>query len=73
MEVQPVDHLVHDLALRPEGDADEIELIFGDGRNGGAVRLVVTGLEQLLRVDRQLTFRLIARSYARRIAAASAS
>jgi len=42
MEPQPVDDRVDGLALGAKGDADEIEIFGGDGRDGGPVRLVAT-------------------------------
>jgi hypothetical protein len=51
VEAQPVDDLVDRLALGTEGDPDQIEVLRGDTGDGGAVRLVVIGREELLRVE----------------------
>ena len=51
MEVQSVDDLVDSPSLGAEPDADKVELVRGDGGNGGAVRFVVVGGEELAGVD----------------------
>jgi hypothetical protein len=49
---QPADHGVRDLVRRAQREADEVELRRRDGADGGAVRVVVPGREQLGGVDR---------------------
>jgi hypothetical protein len=51
MKAQPVEDLVHRLPLGAERDPDEIEILCRDTGDRGAVRLVMIGREQLLRVD----------------------
>jgi hypothetical protein len=50
MQPQSIDDLVDRHPLRAERDADEVELVCGDSRDGGAVRLVVIPREELIRV-----------------------
>ena len=47
MKAQAVDDLVDRLAFGAERDPDEVEILGRDGRDRGAVRLVVAGREEL--------------------------
>lgn len=62
MEAEAVDDLVDRLALGAQRESDEVELVGRNVGHSGPIRFVVTRLEQLVRVDRGVTPRLIARS-----------
>ena len=49
--MQAVDDLANRLALGAERDPDQIEILHGNARDRGAVRLVVIRRKELLRVD----------------------
>src|SRR5690606_27116070 len=51
VQAQPPEHLVHAVSRAVDAEADERHRVGGDGADGRAVRLVVTGLEHLLDVD----------------------
>ena len=51
MRAELVENLVDDLSLCVESEADEVELGGGDRGDGGAVRLVVRGCEEVVGED----------------------
>lgn len=54
MEPQPIDDLIHRLALGAEGDSNEIEIRLRHGDDHGAIGLVVIRREELVCIDRWL-------------------
>lgn len=51
MELQPLDDLVRDFALCPEGDTDQRQFVLGYSAHGCTVGVVMAGGEQLIRED----------------------